>query len=83
MEAKKITLQNEIKRQELAKVVMIQNDSFSSQHAYQEKIDVISARFVYNIFIIIVLVLALAFGFLIRYLAKKKLLNFYITRKKD
>lgn len=72
---KRAAIENEVKSQELAKVVMIQNDSFTSQYAKQEKLDIISSRFVHNIFVIITLILACAFVFLVRYFAKKKLIK--------
>jgi len=76
LEEQQLTLQNQIKSQQLENVVMIQNDSFVSQHASQEKRDIIMARFVRNISWIIIIFLALAAGSLARYLAKRKFLIF-------
>gem|GEM_PF-4271154 len=72
LEEQQLALQNQIKSQQLENIVLIQNDSFVSQHASEEKRDIIMARFVRNILWIIIVFLALATGFLARYLAKRK-----------
>ena len=80
LEEEQAALQNEIKSQQSAKVVLIQNPSFVSQYSYQEKVDIIMSWFVQNIFIIIVLFLALVFVFLVRHLARKHSSVSKITR---
>jgi len=55
-----LALQKELSRQKMEKVILIENISFVSQHASQEKMDARRAWLVRNRSRIIVLVLALA-----------------------
>ena len=83
LEEKRAVMGSEVKSQKLASVVMIQNDSFISQYAYQEKLDIILSRCIRNMFGIIVLFFASVLVFLVRYFQKKKLLTLQMLFRKQ